>query len=158
VPVIAQLSTADLSASTLSTYLFTPVGAVNAVNFAAAPAPRAVEGETVASTAVFAAAPAPREIGAVPGDEAILSATTLVQLGAESPAPTAAVEAAIAPELPETTDATWGWIGALGAAVSAGAYWMLRRARLARNAKTVPLWNGKAWPFGTILSTDLGPA
>jgi hypothetical protein len=126
--------------------LLIPAGAVNAVNRAEAPMPRAVEGQAVAPP--VETAPPPREVRpekndpnpvslAVPpsaSESAISTATPVVARGEELPAAAQAAPSAAA-EQQESADRSWGFFGVCAAAISAGGYWMLHHSGVARAAK-----------------------
>ncbi|HEY3790139.1 MAG TPA: hypothetical protein VGL71_14865, partial [Urbifossiella sp.] len=130
--------------------LLIPPGALNAVNLAQAPMPRAVE--IPMPPPPVETAPPPREVVpakvaenaisfAIPAsaeESAIVAAPTTVAAAAAS-----TTEALIPPavEPPETASVSWGWYGAFAAALSVGGYWILHRSYLARLAKLSPRAN-----------------
>jgi hypothetical protein len=127
--------------------LLIPAGAVNAVNRAEAPMPRAVEGPAVAPP--VETAPPPREVRPEKNDpnpvslaappsasEIAISNAAPVVSGADEPqAAVAKATPSAAAEQPENADRSWGFFGVCAAAISAGGYWMLHHSGIARAAK-----------------------
>ena len=129
--------------------LLIPAGAVNAVNMAQAPMPRAVEGPAIAPP--VETAPPPREVRpekndpnpvsfAVPssasvGESAIAAPATAIT-AAPLPPVTEATSAAVE-EQPQPAGRSWGFFGVCAAAISAGGYWLLHHSAAARAAKAL---------------------
>jgi hypothetical protein len=156
-PGVLALAPAQAS-SIPSTYsaLTTPVGGVNGVALAVAPAPHEVDALPPAGPSV-GVAPPPRESTAPAADQAThVGSVETVSEGTAVAAVAAQAATAGAQQEPLVRD--WGWVGAVAAAVVAGGYWVLHRARVARLTQNLRRWNLKTLPSGTILSTDLDVA
>jgi len=152
-PAVLALAAAPAS-STLSTYsaLTTAVGGVNGGAVAAAPAPHEANPFSPAGPAVDAAPP-PRE-AASPAAEQTTSVGSMGAVSHGAAVPITASQPSRSTEQPEPLMREWGWVGAVAAAVVAGGYWVLHRARAARLMRNLRRWNLKTLPSGTILSTD----
>jgi hypothetical protein len=153
-PGVLALASAQASSS-LSTYsaLTTPVGGVHGAALAVAPAPHEVDALPPTGPSIDAAPP-PRESIAPAADQA-MNAGSVGGVSERAAVTIAASQASSAAEQQEPLVRDWGWVGAVAAAVVAGGYWVLHRARLTQNLRR---WNLKTLPNGTILSTDLDVA
>jgi hypothetical protein len=154
-PSAVQLLAGNAGAAALPPSSFVPVGGVDGA-VTGARAPRAVETDTLAPSTV-APAPLPRDAGSAPSEQtpADSEIPALAPVGTSLATSTPETDGATLAEQPEALGQKWGWIGAAGAVLAAGGYWMLRRAQIARLTNR---WAGKRLPSGTILSTDLDAA
>jgi hypothetical protein len=124
--------------------LLIPVGYVNPVSVAIAPMPREI-GEI--SPAQLEVAPPPREVPAPPAKDANpvsltqpaqsdafkVTAAPIVVAAGEVVDTHAAVEEAAEPR--PAARVSWGWFGALAAAISAGGYWVLHHSERTSRGK-----------------------
>lgn len=130
--------------------IYVPVGGVDGVIVAVAPAPRTVEMETLPPAAVPMTPPV--ELPAATTETTPSQPISLAPVG-EAPATMPVTStAASAAEGTGFFENAWGWIGGVTAALAIGGYWMLRRGQLGR---FLSRWAARKLPAGTILSTDL---
>jgi hypothetical protein len=158
-PVTTQLLVTNAGLSTLTGSLSVPVGGADGIGTPVAPPPRLIEGGIIVPAPAIEASPLPGDTGGASAAEAAAApAVTLAPVGEQAsnqPAQSASTPPA---EQEGLLDRTWGWVGAVAAALSVGGYWMLRRARLLRRSNRLPRWAAKSLPLGTLFSTDLDAA